>query len=440
MTWRPHQVCVVGLGKIGLPLALQYASRGIRVIGADINPDVVTLVNGGMEPFPGEPELAERLSGAVRTGTLSATTDTSAAVSTSDVVVIVVPLVVDDESRPDFSILDAATESVACGLQPGTLVAYETTLPVGTTRNRLSVALAQRSGLSAGEDFHVVFSPERVYSGRVFADLRRYPKLVGGLDAASEERGRLFYEAALDFDERSDLGRPNGAWPMGSVEAAEFAKLAETTYRNVNIALANEFSSYAERIGVDVNVVIDAANSQPFSHIHRPGVAVGGHCIPVYPRLYTSTDDRAQLPGLSHTINEAMPGHTVTLLEALLGGSMDGARVLVLGAAYRGGVKETAFSGVFPVVEAIEAAGATAVVHDPLFEDGELNALGLLPATLQQGADGAILQAEHAMYSDMSPDDIPGIRAIVDGRGLLDADRWRSGGVSFQLLGDGTLQ
>lgn len=300
------RICVVALGKIGLPLAVQFASRGHRVVGADVDERVVADVNAGREPFPGEDGLGRRLAGAVANGTLAATTDTAAAVAESEAVVVVVPLFVDAEGVPDFGAMNAATRSIAEGLRPGTLVSYETTLPVGTTRNRWMPMLAGGSGLTAGDGFHLVFSPERVLTGRVFADLRRYPKLVGGVDDASARRGVAFYEQVLDFDERPDLERANGVWDLGSAEAAELAKLAETTYRDVNIGLANQFARHADAIGVDVTKVIEACNTQPYSHIHRPGIAVGGHCIPVYPRMYLWNDPDATVVRAARDANEAM--------------------------------------------------------------------------------------------------------------------------------------
>ena len=156
------------------------------------------------------------------------------------------------------------------------------------------------------EDFFLCHSPERVFSGRIFADLRKYPKLVGGTDEKSNDLAVEFYERILDFDDRPDLERANGVWNLGSSEAAEMAKLAETTYRNVNIALANEFALHAQDLGLDVFSVIEASNSQPFSHIHRPGVAVGGHCIPVYPKFYMHTDTSSKIPKVSTQINESM--------------------------------------------------------------------------------------------------------------------------------------
>lgn len=151
----------------------------------------------------------------------------------------------------------------------------------------------------------------------------------------------------LTFDERPDLARPNGVWDLGSPEAAELAKLAETTYRDVNIGLANQFALFADKSGIDVYAVIEACNSQPYSHIHRPGIAVGGHCIPVYPRLYLSVDPEASIVRDARSVNASMPERVVTRAAELVG-SLDGLDVVVLGASYRGGVKETAFSGSSP--------------------------------------------------------------------------------------------
>ncbi|MFE0462700.1 nucleotide sugar dehydrogenase [Kitasatospora sp. NPDC058965] len=420
-------VLVVGLGKIGLPLAVQCARRGHRVLGADTDPAVVAAVNRGRAPFPGEPELAEPLKAAVADGRLRATGDTTAAAARADAVVVVVPLLVDAAGTPDFGALDAATAAVAAGLRPGTLVSYETTLPVGTTRGRFGPVL--------GPGAHVVFSPERVLSGRVLTDLRRYPKLLGGLDPEAARRGREFYRAVLDFDPRPDLApRGNGVWDLGSAEAAELAKLAETTYRDVNIALVNQFARFADRAGIALDPVLEACNSQPYSHLHRPGIAVGGHCIPVYPRLYLWQDPDATVVSAARAANEAMPGYAVGLLERALG-TLAGHRVLVLGAAYRGGVKETACSGVFPLTAALTAAGAAPLVADPLYRDDELAALGLRAWAGEEVA-AVVVQADHAEYREVGPADFPGVRVLLDGRGATDPARWT--GVHRMVLGGGT--
>ncbi|PYF99411.1 nucleotide sugar dehydrogenase [Georgenia satyanarayanai] len=418
------RIAVVALGKIGLPLAVQFADAGHEVVGVDVQQSVVDLVNAGTEPFPGEAHLQEKLAELVPAGRLRATTDYGQAVPGADAVVLVVPLFVDEETgQPDFGWMDAATRSLAEHLRPGTLVSYETTLPVGTTRGRWKPMLEEVSGLAEGEDFHLVFSPERVLTGRVLADLRRYPKLVGGLSEAGTVRARDFYEAVLTFDERPDLARPNGVWDMGSAEAAEMAKLAETTYRDVNIGLANQFAVFADKAGIDVYAVIEACNSQPYSHIHRPGIAVGGHCIPVYPRLYLSTDPDASIVRTAREHNAGMPAYAVDRAAELLG-DVSGLRAVVLGAAYRGGVKETAFSGVFATVAALRGRGAAVSVHDPMYTDAELSALGWEPYHLGEPADVAILQADHADYRALTPADLPGVRLLVDGRQVTDPAAW----------------
>ncbi|WP_423920266.1 nucleotide sugar dehydrogenase [Frigoribacterium sp. 2-23] len=426
------KIAVIGLGKIGLPLAVQYATKGHDVVGIDVSQSVVDVVNRGRVPFPGEAFLDVKLAATVDAGLFTATTDYGSGLAGCDAIVVVVPLFVDEEARPDFGWMDAATESIAANLPRGALVAYETTLPVGTTRERWAPRLEAGSGLVEGIDFDVVFSPERVLTGRVFADLRRYPKLVGGLTPEGAARGVEFYESVLDFDERDDLPRKNGVWDLGTAEAAEMAKLAETTYRDVNIGLANEFARYAEKVGVDVQGVIEACNSQPYSHIHSPGIAVGGHCIPVYPRLYLWNDPDATIVRAARARNAGMPHHAVDLL-ARLHGDLAGQTVLVLGAAYRGGVKETAFSGVFDTVRALESAGADVVVHDPMYKRDELARLGLTAAVRGDAADAVIVQADHADYRSWTDADVPGVRTVVDGRRLLDAARWA--GCAYVAIG-----
>ncbi len=432
------KIAVVALGKIGLPLAVQFASKGHEVVGVDVNEALVGVINEGREPFPGEAELDERLSTLVPAGKLVATTDYSTAIPGADAVVVVVPLFVNDETwQPDFGWMDSATASIAEHLTPGTLVSYETTLPVGTTRNRWKPMLEEGSGLTEGTDFHLVFSPERVLTGRVFADLRKYPKLVGGLSAEGAAKATEFYEAVLDFDDRPDLERGNGVWDLGSAEASELAKLAETTYRDVNIGLANQFAKFAEGNGIDIHQVIDASNSQPYSHIHRPGIAVGGHCIPVYPRLYLFNDPEATVVRAAREANMGMPAHATLLLEGAYG-DLTGARVAVLGASYRGGVKETAFSGVFPLVEALRAKGADVLVHDPMYGDDEIEGFGWKPFHLGDEVDAAVIQADHAEYRDLSSTDLPGLKAIVDGRHVTDPARFD--GVAHRVIGLATAR
>ena len=256
---------------------------------------------------------------------------------------------------------------------------------------------------------------------------------------AGEAAVQRHIEGLLEFDTRLDLPRPNGVWDLGSAEAAEMAKLAETTYRDVNIGLANQFARFADTVGIDVHKVIEACNSQPYSHIHTPGIAVGGHCIPVYPRLYLSTDADATVVRTAREANAAMPEYAVARAESLLG-SLDGLRVVVLGASYRGKVKETAFSGVFATVEALRTRGAQVLVHDPMYTDAELTAFGWTPYQWAPGRTGepvdvAIVQADHPEYTQLSATDLPGLRLLLDGRRTTDPARFT--GVPRLTIGGG---
>ena len=426
------KIAVVALGKIGLPLAVQFAKKGHQVMGCDVNQNTVALINSASVPFPGEAHLAEFLEQVVTSGHLVATTNTQEAVAQSDVVVVVVPLFVDNEGIPDFGWMDSATQDIAKAIKPGTLISYETTLPVGTTRTRFGPAIEKISGLKAGVDFHLVFSPERVLTGRVFADLKKYPKLVGGINHESTQAGIEFYKAVLDFDERPDLLEPNGVWDMGSTEASEMAKLAETTYRDVNIGLANQFALFAETANIDIAKVIAASNSQPFSHIHQPGIAVGGHCIPIYPRFYLWNHPEATIVRAAREANAAMPAHAVSLLSTSLGG-LNGKKIAVLGISYRGGVKESAFSGVFSTVDSLTAAGAKVRVHDPMYTDKEIEQLGFTVYDMGDDIDGVILQADHAEYKALTSHSFPQVKAVIDGRRSLNPKNFLD--VNFKVIG-----
>ncbi|HEX7265774.1 MAG TPA: nucleotide sugar dehydrogenase [Candidatus Dormibacteraeota bacterium] len=425
---RVYRVAVVGLGKIGLPLAAQLAGKGHTVIGADVNAAAVATVNAGMSHVEDEPGLSEAVSTAVAAGRLTATTDTTSATRSSEVTVVIVPLVVDADKRPDYRMLDDALRAVGKGLQPGSLVIVETTLPVGATREHVAPILESESGLTCGNDFHLAFSPERLYSGRIFQDLARYPKIVGGLDAESTRRAVDFYSASLDAEVRA----------VANSETAEFAKLAETTYRDVNIALANQLAVYGGARGADLKEAFDAANSQPFSHIHRPGIGVGGHCIPVYPHflLANSANGELDLVRVARDVNDGMAARSLRWLDEALGG-LEGKRVLVLGLSYREDVKELSFSTALAVIALLHKAGATVLANDPHYTAAELAGLEVEVVDLSHplAVDAVIIQAYHREYRELDWSRFSGLRVVLDGRGTLDAVALRSLGVTVLSVG-----
>ena len=328
------------------------------------------------------------------------------------------PLFVDKDAKPDFRAMDEVTRDIGKSLKKGMLISYETTLPIGTTRERFLPVLEELSGFKVGVDFHLVFSPERVLTGRVFSDLRRYPKIVGGVTELSTRKGVEFYTKVLEFDERNDLPKPNGVWAMDSTESAEFVKLAETTYRDVNIGLANQFSKYALDRNMDIHEIITAANSQPFSHIHTPGISVGGHCIPVYPQFYLWNDPEATIVAAARQANKSMPDYYVSKLEEKIG-NLNGKSILVLGVSYRARVKESAFTGAFDVRESLNARGAKPYFTDPLFNSEEMDSLGFNSNFESSEIDGIILHTDHQDFLDYNFSQHPKLLSVVDGRNFL---------------------
>ena len=415
------RVAVVGLGKIGLPLAVQYASRGLEVTGCDIDEAKVARINAGDCPIAGEAGLEEGLSAAVKAGRLRATSGTAAAVAESDVAVIIVPVGLTAANAPDYAHLGAATAEIGRGLRNGTLVVVESTVPVGTTRGRVGLALSK-----GGRRVLLAASPERVSSGRIFQDLRTYPKLVGAIDDESWAKAEAFYSKALEAPCLMRLSDP---------ETAEFAKLAEGVYRDANIALAGELARYADALGIDVSEAIGAANSQPYSHLHQPGAGVGGHCLPVYPH-FLPPDVRLRIPALAREINDSMAAYAVERLEAALG-TLSGATVLVLGLAYRADVKEAAHSSALLIDRALRERGARSLVHDPLFSADETRALGLEPAgeLFASPVDAVIVQAWHQSYREIDWRLFRGCRAVLDGRNVLDRAAVEAAGMRYLGIG-----
>jgi len=401
---------VVGAGKMGLPLAVQFARHGWTVAAVDVNPEVVAAINDGQSHVAEEPGLAEGVAEVRAAGRLSATTDGATAVREADVAVLIVPVMLDEGQQPDYRYMDSAVDSIAGGIHSGITVIFETTLPVGDTRGRFAPRIEAATGLKADKDFFVAFSPERLYSGAVFANLSTYPKLVGGIGPESGRRAANFYDSVLDAE----------IVAMSCAEAAEFSKIADTTYRDVNIALAKDFARYADRVGVDIQEVIDGANSQPYSHIHQPGIGVGGHCIPVYPHLLLSRAPDLEVVAVSRRTNDGQVGIAIKSLESLLG-DLDGVPVLVLGLTYRANVKELAYSRALPLIERLSFHGADVTAYDPLLSIEEIERSCAKPYHWGQPAEfrAIVTQTADKLWEEIDFSLFPKLEVILDGRNSL---------------------
>ena len=416
------KIAVVGAGKMGLPLACAFADHGGEVVACDVNPATVNAINAGKTTFD-EPGLSKLLARVVSEGRLRATTDTRKEAGQCDVCVVIVPVMLTKAKTADLSIIESATREIAAGLKRGAMVVYETTLPVGQTRKLGSILEA--SGLAAGTDFDLVFSPERVKSRDVFRGLSANPKIVGAVTPAGGARAVAFY--------KEYLGAP--VTNVGSLEAAEFVKLAGMVYRDVNIALANELANYSQTLRLDFDTIRSAANTDGEAHVLLPGIGVGGHCAPVYPYfLIRDAEERRvdmTLPADARTINESQPARVLARI-----GPLRGKRVVILGLGFRPEVKEIAYSPAFALRDEIEALGGSTFVDDPLFTDAEIGGLGFVRAPIES-ADVLVLNTAHAVYRllDFGALARAGVKVVVDGRDLWDPATVTNAGLKYFAVG-----
>jgi UDP-N-acetyl-D-glucosamine dehydrogenase len=360
---RDHtaQVCVIGLGYVGLPLAAEFAEAGYHVIGVDVDAPKVEAIRAGRSYIPDV--SSSRIGPLVQVGKLSATVDYQSIDPAPDAVFICVPTPYTALKVPDLSYITQAAETIASGLQRGQLVVLESTTYPGTTEELVLPILEGAGDLVHERDFFLAFSPERIDPGQAHYDIGTVPKVVGG---AGPEGLRM---AALLFDAVA----PGKVHEVSSARTAEMAKLLENTFRSVNIALVNELAMLAERMGIDIWEVIDAASTKPFGFMpFYPGPGVGGHCIPVDP-FYLSWKARefdfyTRFVELAAEINDNMPFHTVQLVERALdshGLSTRGAKVLVLGVAFKRDIDDARNSPARRVVEMLRTLGAEVCYHDP---------------------------------------------------------------------------
>jgi UDP-N-acetyl-D-glucosamine dehydrogenase len=349
-------VGIIGLGYVGLPLAVAFAQEGCDVIGVDVDARKIEAIEAGESYIEDVPsELLSELSGRIHA------TTRYARLAKADAVVVCVPTPLTRNREPDLGPLIEATRALAEVLQSDQLVVLESTTYPGTTRERVA-PLLEESGLAAGRDFHLAFSPERVDPGRSDFTLRNTPKVLGGLTDACAERAEALYGLVCD-----DLVR------VSSPEAAELTKLLENIFRSVNIALVNELAMLTDRMGIDIWEVVEAASSKPYGFMRfEPGPGMGGHCLPVDP-FYLSWrarefDMATEFIELAGKVNQQMPYHCVAKAQRILndaGLSVKGARIVVLGVSYKPGVGDTRESPALKIMSLLGDLGADVSYHDP---------------------------------------------------------------------------
>lgn len=359
-------VAVVGLGHAGLPLSLVIADAGIKVIGVDINKERVEMINAGTNPLPEEPGLEELLKKNLGK-TFRAVTSVDEAAQECNTYIVIVPLLVDDEMRPNFKYLNDAFNNISKVLKQGDLVVLETTVPVGTTRGLVRHIL-ERSGLVAGKDFYLGYSPERMMTGYAISRYKEFPKLIAGIDDASLEKMHKLYSQFCA-----------NIVSAASCEEAELAKIFEGIYRDVNIALANEMMKIAESYGLNFWRVRKLAK-HAYCNIMRAGIGVGGHCIPVYPWfvINSKAGSVAKLTLVARQVNDSMVDFFLQKIRETLkkeGKILPEAKVAVLGVTYRPGTKYVAFSRALVLIKRLKENNVVVSALDPMLSPEELEKL-----------------------------------------------------------------
>ncbi len=416
------EICVVGLGSIGLPTAVIMAHHGHTVTGVDVNANLVASVNAG-ETRLDERKLPETLSAVVSSGALTAT-DTPVS---ADAFVISVPTPIGDGNRPVMKYVQSASEAVGKILKAGDLVILESTVPPGTTGGLVRETLEATSGLSVGDDFGLAHCPERVLPGEIMREIIENDRIVGASDKRSRDSAAALYRSFV-----------TGEVFETDAITAELAKLSENIYRDVNIALANELATISEELGADAWRVIELANKHPRVELHQPGPGVGGYCIPVAPWfLLASAGTVEGVIGTARGVNAHQPERTVAAALAACEG-IDAPRVAVLGVAYKGGVSDPRMSPSTEVIAGLEAADVEVRVNDPLVIDYSSPLVDLSEAL--KGADLALVLVDHPEFRDIDPTGAAGLmrnRVLLDSRNIVDPEAWKQAGFTVQRTGVG---
>jgi len=402
------RICVIGMGYIGFPTACIIAGAGHDVTGVDVNQETVSLLKNGRLHIENEKGLYELNKKVMQSSKLKVQSKPEKA----DIFIIAVPTpcrksVVGEAKKADLSYVEKASNDILPYLQKGNLVVLESTVPPGTTEDVVGPIL-ERGGFKVGEDIHLAFAPERVLPGRIIIELIGNDRIIGGVTREATEKARDFYATFV-----------SGKIHLCNARTAEMAKLIENTYRDVNIALANELALLAEKAGVNSYEAINLANNHPRVNVLKPGPGVGGHCIAEDPYfLIEISNELSPLLQLARRINMGMPLHVVKLFQ-ILDEKYDIKKVSILGASYKANVGDARNSPGLQVAEGIRAQGKEVVIHDPYIKEYGHDLVEVL-----SGSDLLIITTDHDYYREkLEPEEVGAImnnRLAIDTRGFLD--------------------
>jgi UDP-N-acetyl-D-mannosaminuronic acid dehydrogenase len=415
------KICVLGLGYIGLPTAAMFATHGSQVLGVDINGRIVEILNNG-DIHIEEVGLRAVVREAMSSGKLVVREE----VEPADAFIIAVPTPIGFDKTADLNAVVSATEAIVPHLREGNLVVLESTSPPRTTTDLIKPIL-ERSGLKAGKDFSLAYSPERVLPGQILKELVENARIIGGIDAKSAEAGRSLYSAFA----KEEI-------TLTDATTAEMVKLMENTYRDVNIALANEFALVAEHLGIDVWRAIELANHHPRVRILKPGPGVGGHCIAVDPWFVVQSAPKlTHLIQAGRAVNDSMPRNVVRLVKNAIA-EVAHPLIACLGLAYKADVDDIRESPAIKVVRQLETEGVEVRAYDPHVRPGALpNQVRSLEEAIE-GSDGAVILTGHRSFQSLAPEEFARRmrrRLLIDCQNILRHPVWHEAGFHVVVLG-----
>ena len=420
-----QKICVLGLGYIGLPTAAMLATHGFQVVGVDVNQKVIKVLNQG-EIHIEEPGLKTLVGAALNSGRLTVQQEPEA----SDIFVIAVPTPITQDKQADLSYIISATKSIVPIIEIGNLVVLEATSPPRTTIDLVQPIL-EKSGLRGGKDFLLAYSPERVLPGKILHELVNNSRVIGGIDEKSAQAGKNIYASFVE-----------GEILLTDATTAEMVKLMENTYRDINIAIANEFSRLAAHFGVNIWEAIKIANLHPRVEILKPGPGVGGHCISVDPWFFVEkAPEIAQLIHQARIVNDSQPIFVIQVLQETFE-SLEGVKLGALGVTYKPDVDDIRESPAIVVIQNLLELGADVRAFDP-FVSGKESNLDFMVDELAEactGAAGLILLVDHKQFQKLDPAKLAGFMErefILDTRNVIDRDSWQAAGFKVKILGDG---
>lgn len=413
-----NKICVLGLGYIGLPTASILATNGFRVVGVDVDPKIVDVINKGQIHI-NESGLKTVVYAAVKSGNMLA----KLLPEQADVFIIAVPTPINGDNTADLTYVTYATESVLPFLRKGNLVILESTCPPRTTEDIL-VPILEKSGYKIGEEIFLAHCPERVLPGNILHEFVSNDRIIGGINAASADRAKEIYEKVVQ-----------GNLLLTDATSAEMAKLMENTFRDVNIALANEVCKIAYELKLDALEIIKLANLHPRVDLHQPGPGVGGHCLAVDPWFIVEKSSNAKLIQLSREINNSMPHFVVGLVKKMLEQIPD-PKVTVLGVTYKGNVDDIRESPATEIIRELRTENIELGIYDPYVKNYEFELSNLEDAFV--ASDLVLVLADHKEYKYLSAEELGRLmrsKRLFDARNCLNHEKWRESGFTVDVLG-----